>query len=318
MKMMEGFLQLRRGIEVHLLNGEISFTDFGVYTTMLLQADYRTGQWIGSAPRLAATATRGANLRAIQRSLEQLQLIGFIKVFRASATVRGNYKVLIDKFEPTAGPHKGQRLDAEASDHFSRPVFRVVEESLTERCDDVDETLTSRSAVAVTAPSQDEDCKKEIEINRDKNAIAIGSRVPNQSQLKKQLRNDVAEDLTLLLHDLIMENNPNAKAPQSNWASLWKRDIAELLQTYSEADLRDIIHASQTPRFSRYVVRGEGLLKMAERIMGHLRRNFAEATACDGSSVETPQQQETNRFDTDNLEDGGSTFNVEVLDGGDD
>jgi hypothetical protein len=133
---MEGFFKLRRGIEEHLFNGSLSFHDLGVYVTILLQANYYTGQWWGSTPRLTATAPRSANARAVQRSIERLQKLGFLKVFRKSHGTRGNYGVLINKFEPTIGALKGKWLNAALSGTYEKPAYGAcAEESLSSRCD---------------------------------------------------------------------------------------------------------------------------------------------------------------------------------------
>lgn len=125
-----GFAKIRSGLEEHLIAGRIGFFEAGVYLTIHIQADFRRGVWIGSAPRLLATAPRGASLRSVQRALEQLAEIGFLRTFRTHGA-RGNYTVLIHKYEPQFGALRGTRLNALASENWSRPIYERVAESDT-------------------------------------------------------------------------------------------------------------------------------------------------------------------------------------------
>lgn len=274
---MDGFFQLRRGIEEHLLNGSLSFQDLGVYVTILLQADYRTGQWWGSAPRLAATAPRAADLRTIQRSIERLQSCGFLKVFRRSHGARGNYGVLINKFEPSSGALKGKRLNAFASISYAAPVYEdCAEPTVSGRCVDGEPSLSSRCVDGEGAPSQDARCNEKIEKRSSRSiSTAIGSGGPIQFQSGQQQSDSPEIELTRYFHQHLL-GNPFATAMPAKWESLWKRDIAELLRTYSVTDLQEIIEASQEPRWQKYVIRGEGLKKMAEPIMSELRKASEE------------------------------------------
>lgn len=108
------YAAIRGGIEEHLLRGLMSAYEFGLYVIIHLQCDYRTGLWWGSASRLMAAAPGDSSLRSVQRALQQLQERRYIRTFRTQ-TARGNYPVLIDKYEPHNGPHKGYRLDAWAT-----------------------------------------------------------------------------------------------------------------------------------------------------------------------------------------------------------
>jgi len=87
--MSKGFIQIRRGLEEHLLAGRIGLWEAGAYLVIHLQADFRTGIWTGSAPRLLATAPRGASLRDVQRAVARLEKIDFIRVFHQHGQ-RGN------------------------------------------------------------------------------------------------------------------------------------------------------------------------------------------------------------------------------------
>lgn len=111
---MKGFVKIRRGLEEHLVSGQLGFLEAGVYLLIHLQANYETGVWVGSAPRLLATAPRGTDLRKVQRALQRLCQIGFVKVFHTHGK-KGNFRALINRYEPQFGALIGMRLNAEAS-----------------------------------------------------------------------------------------------------------------------------------------------------------------------------------------------------------
>jgi hypothetical protein len=131
--------------------GKISLFQMGVYTTIHLQADYKTGIWNGSASRIARSTPRDADLKAIQRALEHLDKIGFIKRFHKQGT-RGGYPVLLDKYEPRQGGLKGLRLNARKTKDYRHPIYepRTDADSLrTDRgliadCGDTSQTIESK------------------------------------------------------------------------------------------------------------------------------------------------------------------------------
>ena len=131
---MSGFVKIRRGILDHLLSGLISIFEFGIYVILHLQADYRTGVWTGSAPRLRAAGPRGARMRDLQRALHRLGEIGFIRIFRTPGK-RGNYHVLIHKFESTDTALSGKRLNAFKSSSWEQLVFEVCTDDNTDSTD---------------------------------------------------------------------------------------------------------------------------------------------------------------------------------------
>jgi hypothetical protein len=120
--MKERYIPIRPGILEHLLRGDISAFEFGVYVIVHLQADYGTGIWRGSAPRVLNSAPRGADLRKIQRAIEHLAEIGLLKPFTSQGK-RGNYPVLINKFTVRSGALTGMRLNACRSLSWQRPVY---------------------------------------------------------------------------------------------------------------------------------------------------------------------------------------------------
>jgi hypothetical protein len=140
---MKGFVIIRGGIVDHLLAGNISLFDLGVYLVIQLQADFRTGVWRGSAPRLLATASRGTNLRQVQRALQNLTNQGLLRSFHVRGK-RGNFCVLLDRYEIKMGALRGKRLIASKSEDWRNPYYETCADGIAD--DDAD-------GVAEGAPS---------------------------------------------------------------------------------------------------------------------------------------------------------------------
>jgi hypothetical protein len=78
--------------------------------------------WIGTTS--FGRSPRGSNLRDIQRAIQRLAKIGFIRAFQLRGQ-RGNYRVLINKYEPEFGALRGKRLNAVASTSWQAPVYEA-------------------------------------------------------------------------------------------------------------------------------------------------------------------------------------------------
>jgi len=140
-----------------LIAGELGFVALGIYTTIHLHADFRTGICRTSAPRLQATAPRGASLRDIQREIENLARIRFLRPFHVQGA-RGNYPVLIHKYEVKLGALRGKRLNAWKSESWSNPVY--------ESCAEDDSEIDAES-VAEDAPIQEAGVKSKNGVASD-------------------------------------------------------------------------------------------------------------------------------------------------------
>jgi hypothetical protein len=119
---MRGFAIIRGGILDHLLAGTISLYELGVYLVIHLQVDFQSGVWRGSAPRLLAAAPRGTGLREVQRALQNLVRQGFLKSFHVPGK-RGNFCVLLDRYNVKVGALKGKRLIAAKSLDWRNPHY---------------------------------------------------------------------------------------------------------------------------------------------------------------------------------------------------
>ena len=142
--MKDRFVPIRPGIEDHLVRGDISLFEFGIYALIHIQADYRTGIWRGSAPRILATAPRGAGLRQVQRALEHLEEMGYLRSFRVKGA-RGNTPYLIDKFTVRSGALKEYRVNAAKSESWRDPFYERVVEVVS---DDDTETVAEHDALS--------------------------------------------------------------------------------------------------------------------------------------------------------------------------
>jgi hypothetical protein len=121
-KVNHGRFAVMRDLQDHLIAGKLNFFDLGIYTTIHWQADFKTGVWWGSAPRLHAIGPSGFSLRYVQRSIEKLTRIGFLKPFHKHGQ-RGNYPVLINKYEPLLGALRNFRLNAKESTDWRSPKY---------------------------------------------------------------------------------------------------------------------------------------------------------------------------------------------------
>jgi hypothetical protein len=117
-----GFIKIRRGLLEHIADGRMSHQDAGIFLQLLLQVDYETGVWTGSAHRLTPTDLDRNSLQRVQRSLKRLATDEYLKVFRHDRG-RGNYKVLINRYEPLFGESIGKRLNATLSTDWRAPVY---------------------------------------------------------------------------------------------------------------------------------------------------------------------------------------------------
>jgi hypothetical protein len=111
-----------RDIQDHAIRGDLSLFDLGVYSVIHFQTEFSTGLWFGSAARVHATAPEGASLRDVQRSMEHLEELRFLRSFRKHGQ-RGNAPYLVHKYEPLTGALRGKRLNAFASDDWRARVY---------------------------------------------------------------------------------------------------------------------------------------------------------------------------------------------------
>jgi hypothetical protein len=120
-----GYVKFRRGILNHLRDGRMNSTEFAVYSAMILDADPATGILMSSARALAFLFNGTLTERAARRALDSLENNPegpYIKRFTRPGS-HGNYPILINRFDCTAGARMGMRLNADATTDWREPVY---------------------------------------------------------------------------------------------------------------------------------------------------------------------------------------------------
>jgi hypothetical protein len=97
-------------------------TVWSVLSTIYRQVNFETGFWHGSAAKVAAAWGGQLAKRTIQRALDRLNELGYIKSFHVPGR-RGNYEVAIDGYAIRFGPLDGQSLDAANTTDPNHPVY---------------------------------------------------------------------------------------------------------------------------------------------------------------------------------------------------
>jgi hypothetical protein len=108
-----GWAQIRRALLEHVADGLLTLAEYIAFITILLLADARTGKWRGSAPALTTILGCGSK-NTMADALERLETKGYIlRDFMPGA--RGNFPIIIDKFQITIGSNSGKRVDLRAT-----------------------------------------------------------------------------------------------------------------------------------------------------------------------------------------------------------
>lgn len=149
--MTSGYVQLRRGLQQHVIDGRMSLGEYGAYCWMLQSADDATGIWWGSAK--AFSCQTRSDTRNSRYLLETLQKKGYIKRF-SELRGKGNYAVLINRFICSRGPNKGRMVNAALTSDWTTPVY----EQATKFCPDASPETASKLCPE-TAPLQEEELK---------------------------------------------------------------------------------------------------------------------------------------------------------------
>lgn len=107
----QGFAKIRNGLKEHLSQGYMCPSDFGLFMYLIMSCDCTTGIYVGSAMRISSDFGRSVSVDQVRHSLHRLRNRKYIN-YRVGRGLRGNYPILIDKYEPTFGAFAGKRLDA--------------------------------------------------------------------------------------------------------------------------------------------------------------------------------------------------------------
>lgn len=242
-----GYLQLRRGVFEHVREGSLTHMEALTYIYMASQADTRTGVWHGSAGALRGEL--GCSERLARCVLERLSHKNYIKRF----PIPGRhccYPILVNKYLVTDGEHKGERLNATASEHWNRLVFEKVGNS----------------------------CGHNVKPNVDHHVEQTASqrRIENRKERRKatsapaQAPSQDGAALAALLREKILGNTPTARisaAQESKWAR--EADLMMRHEGRTAAAIRDLIEWCQKDLFWRTNILS----------MGKLREKFDQLTA---------------------------------------
>lgn len=107
-----GYWQPRRGIWEHFADGRMTPLRYTVHQYIISQADTRTGVWRGCAKSIASALC--ISERVARRALEDLTRLDYLRRFPVPGK-HSCYPILIHKFYPLNGEHKGEQLDAISS-----------------------------------------------------------------------------------------------------------------------------------------------------------------------------------------------------------
>ena len=133
--MSEGFYKRRRGILEHLESGRINLIDLAVHDYLNLKSNLVIGSkssippgvCITSAAAIHAVSPGQPSERAIQRSLEHLERIGWIKRWIVRGR-RGNYPVLVCRGSVHDLSGKEYRINGEETTDWRHPKWTPVGE----------------------------------------------------------------------------------------------------------------------------------------------------------------------------------------------
>lgn len=127
-----GFYKRRRGVYEHIMDGTIDLLEDGIHDFLCLSANLviggdsskPAGVCFTSAPAIHAHCRRVSE-RTIQRCLEHLESIDWIKTFRAP-NQRGNYPVLICRATVHDLSGNEYRVSADATTDWRHPIYEPV------------------------------------------------------------------------------------------------------------------------------------------------------------------------------------------------
>lgn len=131
--MSRGYYKRRRGLIEHLESGKISLLDLAVHDYLNLKANLVIGSdssipagvCITSAAAIHATCPAQISERAIQRSLEHLEAIGWIKRWNTRGK-RGNYPTLVCRSSVADLSGKEHRVSGTKTTDWRFPVYEPV------------------------------------------------------------------------------------------------------------------------------------------------------------------------------------------------
>lgn len=120
--MSNGFTKIRSGIKEHVADGRLRGVNYIVYITLILWADYASGLYIGNQRTVASTL--GEKYESVRKAFTYLKSKKYINYSQVKGK-RGFYKVQVNRYEITSGPHFGKRVNAYPDNGLQSPQYEA-------------------------------------------------------------------------------------------------------------------------------------------------------------------------------------------------
>lgn len=175
-----GYYPRRRGILEHLERGTVSLLDTGIHDFLCLTADYKTGICWSSAEKIRALCPTGVGLKQIQRSLQKLERLRWIRRYRNHGD-RGNYPILIGRYFVRDMSHRWKSTNIDRTTDWRNVQFDDVTDPSLVADSDQSDTVTDSGLTA--------DCERT-------DSGPIKEVRSNSGEDQKPIRKDDDDDLT--------------------------------------------------------------------------------------------------------------------------
>lgn len=226
------FVKIRRGVLQHLHENRLTFSEFGVFQLLLLQADAATGVVWTNSQKIAGMFNDTVNQRVIMDALSGLKKEGYIKSFQQTGS-RGSYPILINKYEVTVGGLKGGLTNANQTVDWKQVVVAAGSHDVA---DEESDEATDKVSDEVTPYSRTVDSKTERagDSNSTVPGTAGSSQVNGEGQKQKNTEN-MKPARTISDSDL--------KLIKTDWIDIFgdypynPDDMVKLLQNYHVEDI---------------------------------------------------------------------------------
>jgi serine/threonine protein kinase len=244
----KGFYKRRRGILEHLEAGVISLLDLAVHDVLCLRANavvgngssFPPGVVFASAKAIHAMCPSQISERAIQRSLEHLEELAWIKRWHVRGR-HGNYPILIARYSVADLSGNEYRVNVTATTNWKDPTLEPVgEPSLVEEFPG--ESLSPNKEIRTKRRNQ----------NTSPSSEAAASRQYVKPAAERKQPSDTAGRLARHLIDRMLVNNPRARITESQeeqWA--WEADRMMRIDGRTEQEIAHLIEWSQRDTFWR-------------------------------------------------------------------
>jgi len=244
----KGFYRRRRGILEHLQTGQVTLFDAGLHDFVCLNAQSRLnsgssippGVWVGSARKIWLLTSRRESERRIQRSLEKLERMGWIRRFHVHGQ-RGDYPILVARFVVSDCAGNDFIVCAEETTDWHTPALKPYIRHVMEP------SAKRRRAVGKASP-----LLQDLDTERNGDKPSAPAHAPSQE----------ACALAALLREKVLENDSKAKITKRE-ESKWAQDAALLMRRdgRAEHEIRAVIEWCQQDSFWKTNILSMGKLR---------------------------------------------------------